>query len=163
MNTNKLSGTLKAFTFIFIMSVMAACNTNNKNESNNSSTEASQTTSVKETIPDSIVQFLITSAATDFHTHQPPTPVDFRNVEIGYLLISNNEKQYLLCGEFLPKDKAGKNEWETFATIKTSGYEQYLGGNKPISYCQDAIKVLTSENTLTTELRNKLDELKNKK
>ncbi len=163
MNTNKLSGTLKAFTFIFIIYVMAACNTNNKNESNNTSTEVSKTKLLNETVPDSIVQFLITSAATDFHTHQPPTPIDFRNVEIGYLLSSTKEKQYLLCGEFLPKEKAEKNEWETFATIKTSGYEHYLGGNKPLSYCQDAIKILTSENTFTTELKNKLDKLQSEK
>ncbi len=159
MNTNKLLDTLKTFTFIFIMSVMTACNTNNKNESSNNSTEVSQTTSEKESIPDSVVQFLITSAATDFHTHQPPTPTDFRNVEIGYLLSTSNGKQYVLCGEYLSE----KNEWETFATIKTSGYEQYLGGNKPISYCQDAIKVLTNESTLSTELKSKLDELRNNK
>ena len=160
MNTKKLSDTLKAFTFIFIMSVMTACNTNNKNESNNTSTEVSKTKSANETVPDSIVQFLITSAATDFRAHRPPTPIDFRNLEIGYLLSPTNEKQYLLCGEFLPKEKAEKNEWETFATIKTSGYEHYLGGSKSLSYCQDAIKVLTNGNTLSTELKNKLDKLK---
>lgn len=157
MSTNKLSVTLKIFTFIFVMSVITACNTNNK--SNNSSTEVSQTTSEKETVPDSIVQFLLTSAATDFYTSQPPPPTDFRNLEIGYLLSSSNEKQYLLCGEYLSK----KNVWETFATIKTSGYEQYLGGNKPISYCQNSIKVLTDKNTLATGLKSKLDELRNKK
>ena len=33
---------------------------------------------------DSVVQFLLTAAATDFHTHCPPDPVRFRDVRIGH-------------------------------------------------------------------------------
>ncbi|MEZ4828040.1 MAG: hypothetical protein R3C61_17410 [Bacteroidia bacterium] len=142
----------KIFAFILFVSVMTACNTDNQNESHNNFTE-------KESVPDSVVQFLITSAATDFHTHQPPKPIDFRNVEIGYLLSADSAKQYVLCGEYLAAEKAEKKEWETFATVKTSGYEQYLGGNKQVSYCQDAIKVLTDGKALSEKLKSKYESL----
>jgi hypothetical protein len=35
---------------------------------------------------DSVVQFLITSAATDFRTHRPPDPGRFRDVRIGHVV-----------------------------------------------------------------------------
>ncbi|THU38133.1 hypothetical protein FAM09_15735 [Niastella caeni] len=157
MNTNKLSDTLKTFTFILTVFAITACNLGNKNESNDNSTEVSQTISENGSIPDSVVQFLITSAATDFHTHQPPTPTDFRSVQIGYLKAANNDKNYILCGEFLSKEN---KEWVEFATIKTSGYEQYIGKTQ---YCQDAIMVLTNKTALSNKLKSKFEELRNNK
>jgi hypothetical protein len=130
---------------------MAACSTNNKNERNNHPGNASRATPVKETVPDSIVRFLIASASVDFRNHQPPTPVDFRNVRIGYLKSTNNGNLYILCGEFLSRENM---EWVEFATIKTSGYEQYIGKTQ---YCQDATMVLSDEN-LPVELKNQLTE-----
>jgi hypothetical protein len=56
-----------------------------------------------------------------------------------------------LCGEFLAQEN---KEWVEFTTIKTSGYEQYLG---KMQYCQDATMVLTDEN-LSRELKIKLTE-----
>ena len=64
---------------------------------------------------------------------------------------TNSEKIFLLCGEFLSQEN---KEWIEFTTIKTSGYEQYLGKTQ---YCQDATIVLTDEN-LIVELKNKLTE-----
>lgn len=139
---------LKPFAFIFFMSVMVSCNINNKTETKDSSTATSE----KEVIPDTVVQFLITSASYDFRNHQPPTPIDFRNVKIGYLISPNNEKTFVLCGEFLSREN--KEKWINFTTIKTSGYEQYLG-NMP--YCQEATVVLTDEN-LSVELKKKFTE-----
>lgn len=71
---------------------------------------------------------IIEVAIEDFQSHQPPTPVDFRNVRFG--LIPNDEQQNLamLCGEFLAFDGKDKREWTAFATIQTEGYEQWLGG-----------------------------------
>lgn len=129
------------------MSAILCCNSNNKAESKDSSTAISE----NESIPDSVVQFLITSATYDFRNHQPPTPIDFRNVKIGYIKSPNNEKIFILCGEFLSQEN---KEWTEFSTIKTSGYEQYLGKTQ---YCQDATMVLTQEN-LSVELKNKLAE-----
>lgn len=84
-------------------------------------------------------------------------------MEIGYMLTAGSEKLYVLCGEYLSQEKAEKKEWETFATIKTSGYEQYLGGSKRLSYCVDAIKVMSDEAMLSTALKNKLEELRSEK
>ncbi|MFZ7144369.1 MAG: hypothetical protein ACO1G6_03415 [Bacteroidota bacterium] len=52
---------------------------------------------------------------------------------------TNIEKSFLLCGEFLFQEE---KEWIEFTTIKTSGYEQYLGKNQ---YCQDSTIVLTDD------------------
>ena len=137
--------TLKMFAIIFFMSAIMCCNSNYKGEKKDSAS----TTSEIEVIPDSVVQFLINSATNDFRNHQPPTPVDFRNIKIGYLKSANNEKMFTLCGEFLSKEN---KEWVEFTTIKTFGYEQYLGKTQ---YCQDATIVLTDE-SLSVELKNRL-------
>jgi len=129
------------------MITIISCNSKNKTET----TDGSSSTSEKVVIPDDVVQFLITSASNDFRDHQPPAPLDFRNVKIGYLASPNNERIFVLCGEFLSQEN---NEWVEFTTIKTSGYEQYLGKTQ---YCQDATMVLTDEN-LSIELKNKLTE-----
>jgi hypothetical protein len=130
--------TLVTVAFIFLMSAFISCNSDNK-----TATKTALTATTKnEVVPDSVVQFLIASAANDFRNHQPPTPLDFRNVKIGYINSSNHERIFILCGEFLSKEN---NEWEEFTTIKTSGYEQYLGKTQ---YCQDATMVLTDENLL---------------
>jgi hypothetical protein len=148
MTRQIFKNTLITFAFIFFMSAIINCNNNNKTETKDSSTATSE----KEVITETVVQFLITSASNDFRSHQPPTPIDFRNVKIGYLTSPNDEKIFILCGEFLSQDD---KEWVEFATIKTSGYEQYLGKTQ---YCQDATMVLTDEN-LSVELKNKLAEL----
>jgi hypothetical protein len=137
--TRKISKySLITVAFIFLMSAFISCNSDNK-----TATKTALTATTKnEVVPDSVVQFLIASAANDFRNHQPPTPLDFRNVKIGYINSSNHERIFILCGEFLSKEN---NEWEEFTTIKTSGYEQYLGKTQ---YCQDATMVLTDENLL---------------
>ena len=84
---------------------------------------------------DSALEFLINAAARDFHDHRPPEPAQFRQVRLGYVVASGGGRQYKLCGEFLPKQERGKAEWMPFATIKTSGYEQWLGP-QAVAYCQ---------------------------
>lgn len=129
------------------MLTITCCNSNNKAETKDSSTAISE----NESIPDTVVQFLITSASNDFRNHQPPIPIDFRNVKIGYIKSPNNEKTFVLCGEFLSQEN---KEWTEFTTIKTSGYEQYLGKTQ---YCQDATMILTDEK-LSLDLKNKFTE-----
>jgi hypothetical protein len=138
---------LKTFAFIIFVSAIISCNSGNKTETKGNSVAVSE----KEIIPDSIVQFLITSASTDFRKHQPPTVIDFRNVKIGYTTSPNNEKIFVLCGEFLSREEKG---WVEFATIKTSGYEQYLGKTQ---YCQNA-KIVLSDKTLSDKLKSRLTE-----
>ncbi len=101
-------------------------------------------------IPDSVIQFLLTSAAKDFKEHQPPEAIDFKSVQAGYIK-SGNVLTYLICGEFLSKEK---KVWESFTTIKTSGYEQYIGSTM---YCEKATFINT-DNKLSEELKRKFSE-----
>ena len=137
---------LKILAILFFISASISCNPNNKGENKDSTNIISE----NEAIPDTVVRFLITSAANDFRNHQPPTPIDFRNVKIGYIKSTNNEKIFILCGEFLSQEN---KEWVEFTTIKTSGYEQYIGKTQ---YCQEATMVLTDE-IFSVELKNKLN------
>jgi hypothetical protein len=73
------------------------------------------------------LEFLLASAAADFHQHQPPEPARFRKVRLGYYPALDGSKQFLLCGEFQPTADSGPPTWIAFATIRTSGYEQWLG------------------------------------
>ena len=80
----------------------------------------------------STVEFLLTSAATDFSQMSGlPRPVRFRDVRTGYMMRSATDRQYMLCGSFSP---VGKTQWTPFVTIKTSGYEQYVGA-QAVSFC----------------------------
>jgi len=135
------------------LTLLVACNTHLNDKT--LQTNTSDTTSIESKVstPDSVIQFLIASAAADFNEHKPPTAIDIRNVKTGFI-VSGNEKLYLICGEFLSKEK---NEWESFTTIKTSGYEQYIGGD---SYCQKATFTDTDSDILSEGIKSKLTVLK---
>lgn len=107
---------------------------------------------------DSIVEFLLAAAATDFHTHRPPDPVRFRDVRIGHVLTSRGEAQYLLCGEFLPAQEGANAEWTPFATIKTSPYEQWIG-SQAAALCQNSSVIWDSVGDLSSSLQTRLDSL----
>ena len=101
---------------------------------------------------DPVVKFLLTSAASDFHERGPKGPLRFRDVRVGHVMADGKES-YRLCGEFL---REGDNaEWTPFATIKTSGYEQYIG---PTTYCSGSITWDTPD--LSSSLQTQLDSLK---
>jgi hypothetical protein len=108
---------------------------------------------------DSVTQSLLGYAASDFGAHSPVV-AQVRNVRVGHVLTARGEKQYLLCGEFVPAHSERKGEWTTFATIKTDPYEQWLGGQAE-SWCKNA-KVKWKENgrDLSSALRTRLDALK---
>jgi len=137
---------------VIFLTILQACNTQVKEKEKESSTKTSTKTENRDSIPDSVIQFLINSAAKDFHEHQPPTVVDIRNVKAGYIS-SGTGRTYLLCGEFLSQEKS---DWDSFTTIKTSGYEQYLGRS---TYCQDATFAENESNRLSEQIKNKLTEL----
>jgi len=106
---------------------------------------------------DSVVQFLLTAAATDFHTHRPPDPVRFRDVRIGHVMTPSGEEQYMLCGQFLPAQEGGKAEWIPFTTIKTSGYEQWIGAT---AFCQGSSVTWDKVGDLSSALQSRLDSLR---
>jgi hypothetical protein len=106
-----------------------------------------------------VVEFLLSSAAADFHTHRPPDPVRFRDVRIGHAIAPTGEAQYMLCGQFLPAQEAGKAEWTPFATIKTSGYEQWIGA-QVARYCQGSSVIWDTKDDLSSSLQSRLDSLR---
>ena len=108
---------------------------------------------------DSVVRFLLTAAAADFHTHRPPDPVRFRDVRIGHVMTPSGEEQYMLCGQFLPAQEGGKAEWTPFATIKTSGYEQWLGA-QAARFCQGSSIIWDKVGDLSSSLQTRLDSLR---
>src|SRR5690606_27393092 len=103
------------------------------------------------------VEYLLTAAAADFHTHLPPGPVRVRNVRSAYVTAPDGEKQYRVCGEFLSAPEAGATEWMPFATIRTSGYEQYVGGQSD-SFCTRPATTW-DEGDLSSSLQARLDSL----
>ena len=74
-------------------------------------------------------------------------------------MISAGIKQYMLCGDFMPQRGEGKAEWTPFATIKTSGYEQYIGG-QAVSFCQASQVAWDKNEDLSSALQNRLDSLR---
>ena len=102
-----------------------------------------------------VVQVLLTAAATDFQAHRPPDPVRFRDVRIGHDATSSGQGQYLLCGQFLPAQEGGKAEWTPFATIKTSGYEQWIGA-QAASFCQGTSVMWDKMGDLSPSLQSRL-------
>ena len=108
---------------------------------------------------DSVVQFLLTAAATDFRAHRPPDPVRFRDVRIGHVVSPSGKEQYMLCGQFLPAQEGGKAEWTAFATIKTSGYEQWIGA-QAAAFCQGSSVIWDKVGDLSSSLQSRLASLR---
>jgi|GEM_PF-3815399 len=57
-------------------------------------------------------EYLLTSSASDFHAHQPPTVIDFRQVHLASLQGPDGASQPVLCGEFLASEGSGKPSWQ---------------------------------------------------
>ena len=81
------------------------------------------------------LEFLLTSAASDFEQHAKPAAARVRDVRLGHFKTESGEQQYVLCGEYLPQREGGKAKWTPFATVQTSGYEQWIGAQSR-SFCR---------------------------
>ena len=77
-------------------------------------------------------EFLLRSAAADFHAHPPAKHLHFYNVRLGYSITPERKKKYMLCGEFLSDSDSDHGERAFFMTIDSpggpNGYDQFLGG-----------------------------------
>jgi len=146
---------------LFATLVLAASSTAPVKRSESQAVSSTQVLApeLQKTSIDSVVQFLLTAAATDFLTHRPPDPVRFRDVRIGHVITPSGEKQYMLCGQFLPAQEGGKAQWTPFATIKTSGYEQWIGG-QAAGFCQDSSVIWDKVSNLSSSLQSRLDSLR---
>lgn len=146
---------------LFAALILASCNTvpARRGESQPVSTAHVHAPERQKASIDSAVEFLLTAAATDFHSHRPQDPFRFRDVRVGHVVTSNGEGQYLLCGQFLPARKGDKAEWTPFATIKTSGYEQWIGDNA-VGFCRGSSVIWDKVGDLSLSLQNRFDSLR---
>ncbi len=108
--------------------------------------------------PDSVVQFLLTSAARDFRDHGPSGIVGFRRVRIGHLTNPAGHAQYFLYGEFQTKRSGSKSHWTSFATIKTSGYELWIG-DQAAQLRQRSSVIWDTKDDLSASLQRRLTSL----
>ena len=101
-------------------------------------------------------EFLLSSAAADFRSQREPRPARFRNVRSGQIVTAGGA-QYRLCGEFLPEGREETGEWVPFVTLRTSPYEQWLGG-QALPFCQDAA-MTWDESDLSAVLLDRLKQV----
>ena len=139
---------------LFATSVLAGCG-----EAPVTRRESQVTRGESQAMSPTVVEFLLTAAASDFLTHGPPDPVRFRDVRIGHVLIPSGEMEYRLCGQFLPAQEPGKAEWTPFATITTSDYEQHIEA-QAAGFCQNSSFIWDSVDDLSSSLQSRLDSLR---
>ena len=108
----------------------------------------------REAAMDAPLEYLLTSAAADFHAHPAPYPARFRDVRLGYTEAGDGTRKYMLCGALLPSGGA-TNDWIPFATVMTSGYEQYIGDQAKV-FCERST-VAWVEGDLSETLQSRLD------
>jgi hypothetical protein len=101
---------------------------------------------------------LIEASSTDFYQHTSKS-IQFRSVRLGYLLTPESEKQFLICGEFLPVEVGANGAWSRFATIRTDGYEQWLGAQAAGICDQASIVWEESQEDLSGRLKSAFDAL----
>jgi hypothetical protein len=73
-----------------------------------------------------VVDLLLATATSEFRNAKDIHPVAFRNVRVGYFS-DGAAGRHVLCGA-VQSSGPQKKEWIPFATVKTSPYEQWLGG-----------------------------------
>jgi hypothetical protein len=104
-----------------------------------------------------IVEFLLTAAATDFHAHPPSEALRFRDVRVARVVTASGTEQYMLCGQFLPASDTG--DWTPFSTIKTSDYEQWIGA-QAAGVCQGSSVRWEKVGDLSSSLQSRLASLR---
>jgi hypothetical protein len=153
---------MRYFMILFAALVLSAWGTAPATGGGSPVANATQTAAPeRQTDPSSVgpvMQLLLTSAAADFHKHGPSGPLSFREVRIGHIVQPGGENRYLLCGQFRSTQEGSKAEWTPFATIKTTGYEQFIGGQGD-EYCHRSSFILDLESDLSSSLQSQLDSL----
>jgi hypothetical protein len=146
---------------VFAALAFAACGTApaQRSEAQQEHRSTQTATPEEKAFLDSVTQFLLTSAANDFYSHGPTDPVRFRDVRLGHVMDFTGEEQYFLCGKFLPEQQDNRGEWTTFATVQTSGYEQWVGAQAE-NLCQRPSVVWYDMGDLSSSLQSQLDSLR---
>ena len=147
---------MRHLAFLISMIMLIGCKSNSAPSNEASSPAQAPAQEQQKASTDVPAQFLLTSAATDFKKHGPPS-LHFRDVHIGYDMTKGGEKQYMLCGEFLPAQAKDKAEGTPFVTIKTSGYEQYVG-DQVTSRCKRP-SIIWEKEDMSTSLQGRFESL----
>ena len=71
------------------------------------------------------------------------------SVYAGVIHGDNGSTMTLMCGEFRTADNA--TDWEPFATLRTDGYENWLGASAA-AYCRGSNTVLDTNRDLAAAL-----------
>ena len=118
---------MRIFAILFFTGLLVACNQTTLKTNSSSPDVIEVVVETQSTSKEQALEFLLSASVNDFMTHIPPDPLKFRHVLLGQIENSDNSLMYLICGEFLAEEGAGTFVWVDFATIKTDGYEQWLG------------------------------------
>lgn len=149
---------MRSLSFLLAAAVLVACGPAPRGESQAASSAPGPAAEPQKAPTGEVVDFLLTSAATDFHTHGPAGPLRFREVRAGHVASAGGEVSYRLCGQFQREQVAGKAEWTSFSTIKTSGYEQYVGA-QAASWCEGP-EFVRAPGDLSASLQSRLESLR---
>ena len=150
---------MRHLTRLISIFLLIACNTDAipPNQSNEMSSLQVPAHEQPKASKDTPLEFLLTAAAADFHAQHPSHTINFRKVHIGHVMTPGGEKQYMLCGQFLAVRAEDKGGWAPFATIKTSGYEQWLG-DQAATFCKRP-SILWEKGDLSPLLQSRFDSL----
>jgi len=147
---------------LFCALVLAACGTapvaRNQSPTPTANPAQAPVTEAQKAAIESALQFLTTAAASDFHKNVRSKSVSFREVRLGHVMTSEGAEQYILCGEFLAAQPGDKGEWLPFATIKTSGYEQWNGAEAE-TFCRRTSLIWDKQDDLSSLLQSRFDAL----
>lgn len=144
---------MRYLTILFAVLILSSCSTAPVIIKDSTSSGAKQISASELKEAEPFIQFLLDAAAADFHKHGPK-PVRFRDVYFGYA--ATGEKLYRICGQFQTSEN---EDWVAFATVKTSGYEQWIGGQSG-GFSQDPVAVWDKAQDLSSTLMSKLDALR---
>lgn len=140
--------------FIIAIAFTIACSGDKgKNATSTDSDIAIDTASV------SGVQYLVRACAADVLKQYPEALIQFNSCFSGSRPLPSGGNQELLCGQFRIQQDRQWGLWIPFATVKTSGYEQWQGAQAS-SVCQDAAIVWNSMDDMSTSLQTMLESMR---
>lgn len=83
------------------------------------------------------VAFLIETTAQDFFERTSSAPTALRNVQAGVVRIDGAQDRPILCGEAEVMIDGEGPQWTSFATIRTSDYQTWIG-SAASAVCEDS-------------------------
>jgi len=104
------------------------------------------------------IAFLIDASAQDFFAEMSPTPTAFREVQAGVMRMDGASDRPLLCGEVEVVIDGADPQWASFATVRTSGYQTWIGAAAS-AVCEDPRTQMQPSADLAIRLEQRLTTL----